>query len=158
MNEELKAYLGLEAKVSAAFNFFINGMISALIYHKVDLVPADTISVAADLILTCLLMFILTALFSTASLKRTKTLGLLEPGNQMIRRLSRLFRYPVLFGAVTGLAVASVLFIFFAPIFAMLGIKLLPFAIYISLKAMGCALLGSGATLMSLHIGLYRGE
>jgi hypothetical protein len=156
MNEELRAYLGLEAKVAAAFNFFINGMLSALIYHKADLVPADTLSLAIDIVLTSLLMFILTAFFGMASLKRTKTLGILEPGSQMIQRLSRLFRHPVLFGTLMGMASAAVLFAVIAPSFGLLGIKTLPFDIYIFLKTIGCALLGSVVTLLSLNVGLRR--
>jgi hypothetical protein len=150
------AYLGLEAKVSAAFNFFINGMIAALIYHKADLVPADTISLSIDLVITCLLMFILTALFCKSSLKRTKTTGILPPGSKMVRRLSRLYRRPVLFGTVLGLAAAIVLFALAAPVLALLGFKSIPFGIYVFLKSTGCALLGSAANQVSLYAGLHR--
>jgi hypothetical protein len=158
MNKELMAYLGLEAKVSAAFNFFINGMISALIYHKADFVPADNISLAIDLLLTCLLMFILTALFSTASLRRTNTIGILEPGNKAIRKLSRLFRRPILFGLLMGMATAAVLFALAAPVFALLGVKTFTFSAYIALKAVGCALLGGTVTMTALYLGLFRVE
>ncbi|MEN6623727.1 MAG: hypothetical protein ABFD50_19535 [Smithella sp.] len=158
MNKELMAYLGLEAKVSAAFNFFINGMISALIYHKTDLVPVDYISLAIDLILTCLLMFILTALFSTASLRRTNTIGILPQGNNAIRKLSRLFRRPVLFGLLMGMATAAFLFVLTAPALALIGVKNLSFGTYIALKATGCALLGGTVTMTALYLGLFRVE
>ena len=42
MNAKIKSYLKAEAIVAAAFNFFINGMIAALIYHKADRVSTDT--------------------------------------------------------------------------------------------------------------------
>lgn len=158
MNEELMAYLGLEAKVSAAFNFFINGMISALIYHKADSVPVDNVSLAIDLILTCLLMFILTALFSTASLRRTNTIGILAPGNKATRKLSRLFRRPILFGLLMGMATAAVLFVLAAPVLALLGVGTLTFGTYIALKATGCALLGGTVTMTALYLGLLRVE
>jgi sterol desaturase/sphingolipid hydroxylase (fatty acid hydroxylase superfamily) len=156
VNEELKAYLGLEAKVSAAFNFFINGMIIALIYHKADLVTADTFSLSIDLIITCLSMFILTALFCKASLRRTKITGILPPGSQMMRRLSRLYRRPVLFGTVLGLAAAMALIALAAPVLALTGLKAIPFGIYVALKSTGCALLGSAANQASLYAGMHR--
>lgn len=43
MNRELAVYLRLQDTIAAAFNFFINGMIAALIYHKANFVPTDTI-------------------------------------------------------------------------------------------------------------------
>lgn len=108
MNEEIKNYLKTEALIAGAFNFFINGMIAALVHHKTDIVPVDAISVAVDLTATCLLMFILTALFDRASIRRTKTAGILKSGSRVVRFLSRLFGHPVWFGVLTDLVVAII--------------------------------------------------
>lgn len=156
MNEEIRDYLRIEAMVAAAFNFFINGMIAALIYHKVDMVPTDTLSIAIDLTLTCLFTFTVTAFFCRASLQRTQTFGILEPGSQLLRRLSRLFRRPLLFGVLLGLATAAILFAAIAPVFTLLGFRAIPFGWYIALKTIFCALLGGGVTLIELYAGMCR--
>lgn len=77
MNRELAVYLRIQASVSAAFSFFIGGMAAALIYHKADFVPADAISNAIDITITCLLTFAITTPFCRASLRRDKTGGVL---------------------------------------------------------------------------------
>jgi hypothetical protein len=158
MNEEIKAYLSIEMKVAAAFNFFINGMVIALIYHKADMVPADTVSIAVDLSLTCLFTFIVSAFFNKASLGRTKTAGILEASNPVIRGLSRLFRHPVLFGALLGFFTAAVMFGLVAPVFAFLGLKELPFDLYLIMKTIFCALLGGGVALIELYAGMCKAE
>lgn len=158
MNQEIKAYLSLQTKVSAAFSFFISGMVVALIYHKADNVPTDTVSLAIDLIITCLLTFILNALFSKANLKSSKTEGILESKNKMIKRLSRLLRRPVLFGILTGFAATVVLFVLMAPVFVLLDLKTIPFGSYVALKTIFCALLGGGSTLFNLYAGMCKAE
>jgi len=119
MNAKIKSYLKAEAIVAAAFNFFINGMIAALIYHKADRVTTDTVSIAIDLVTTCFLTFTITALFCRASVRRTKTADILKTGSCIVRFLSRLFNRPVLFGALTGIITAVVLFTLAAPLFAL---------------------------------------
>lgn len=156
MNKELVAYLRVEAIVSAAFNFFINGFIAALIYHKADWVPADTVSIAADLVITCLFIFTMGALFCTASLRRTKTEGILTSQNPLMRRLSRLFRRPALFGLLLGALTAATLLALIAPAFALLGIRAIPFGGYILLKSVFSALLGCGVALLALYAGMCR--
>ena len=94
MNAELKAYFSIQAKIAAAFNFFINGMIAGLIYHTAEVVPTDVVSIAIDLVITCLLIFTITAFFCRAGLKSTKTQGILPPANNFVRFLARLFRIP----------------------------------------------------------------
>ena len=142
--------------IAAAFNFFINGMVAALIHHKADYVATDAISIAIDLACTCLFTFILTALFCRASVKRTKTIGILETKNRFIRFSSRLFRRPALFGLVMGIIAAVVLFALTAMLFALLGIAALPFGVYVILKCAFAALLGGGATLLELYSGMCR--
>ena len=66
MNRELAVYLRLQATIATTFNFFIGGMIAALIYHKADFVPTDTISIAIDITITCLLTFAITTPFCRA--------------------------------------------------------------------------------------------
>lgn len=154
MNEEIKGYLKAEAIVSAVFNFFINGMAAALIYHKADIVPTGAISVAVDLTATCLLMFILTALFCRASVRRTKTAGILKTGSRIVNFLSKLFVRPVLFGALTGIIAAVALFTLTAPLFAVLGISTLPFGVYVALKCVFTSLLGGGVTALELYLGM----
>ena len=156
MNKELKIYIKTEMIIAAAFNFFINGMVAALIYHKADYVPTDVISIAIDLTATCLFTFIISALFCRASVRRTKTAGILETKSRFMRFLSKLFRRPVLFGAVTGLVAAAVLWIVTAPLFALLGITALPFGVYVALKCVFAALLGSGVTLLELYSGMCK--
>ena len=158
MDKEIKAYLSIEMKVAAAFNFFINGMIIALIYHKADMVPTGTVSLAVDLTLTCLFTFIVSAFFNRASLRRTKTAGILDAPNRVIGYLSRLFRRPVLFGALLGFSTAIIVIGLVAPIFAILGLKELPFSVYITFKTVFCALLGGGVTFIELYSGMCRAE
>lgn len=158
MNEEIRAYLQLEVTVAAAFNFFINGMIAALIYHKADMVPADALSLAVDLTMTCLLIFTLSAFFCRASLRRTKTAGILYSGSKLLQALSRLFRCPLLFGVLLGCAAAAVLWTLLAPALALFNIKAIPFGLYVIFKSILCTLLGGGATLTELYAGLCRIE
>ena len=63
MNRELAVYLRIQASVTAAFSFFIGGMAAALIFHKADFVPADAVSIAIDITITCLLTFAITTPF-----------------------------------------------------------------------------------------------
>lgn len=154
MNKEIKAYIKTEAIIAAAFNFFINGMVAALIHHKADTVATDAISIAIDLTATCLLIFILTAFFSRASLKRTKKESVLENGSRMIRFLSRLLRHPALFGMLMGIAAAIVLFALTTQIFSLLSIGTLPFGVYVALKCVFSAILGGGATALELYLGM----
>jgi hypothetical protein len=156
MDSEIKTYLKAEAIIAAAFNFFINGMVAALIHHKADTVATDALSVAIDLTITCLVMFIITELFCRASLKQTKSTGILDSGNKIQRLSVRLFRWPVLFGAALGFSMAIVLFALIAPVFALLGVQALPFGAYIALKTISCALLGGGVALICLYAGLHK--
>ena len=156
MTEEIKAYLRLEAVVTAAFNFFINGMIAAMIYHKAEWVPADTMSLAIDLTLTCFMTSAITITFCRASLRRTKTESILETKNPLLRRLGRIARRPVLFGASMGLMTLLVLFALVVPAFTLLKISALPFGVYIVLKSLFAALLGAFVTLTALYAGMHK--
>lgn len=156
MDKEIKTYLRLETTVSAAFCFFINGMIAALIYRKADFVPADTVSITADLTITCLLTAILSAYFSRASLRRTKAAAILDARNPAIRRLSRLFRRPALFGILVGFGIAVLFFVLIAPASALLGVNTVPFGLYFTLKTVFSALLGGGLTLLELYAGMHK--
>jgi len=156
MNGELKGYLKMETIVAAAFNFFINGMIAALIYHKADYVATDVISIAIDLICTCLFIFLITAFFCRASVKRTKTEGILPTNSRIVRFLSKLFRLPVLFSIVMGLAAAIILSILIAPLFALFKIYAIPFGAYIALKSVFASLFGGGVTLLELYLGMCK--
>lgn len=158
MNDQVKAYLRVEVVVSAAFNFFINGMIASLIYHKVDYIPADPVSIGVDLLLTCVPVFILTALFDSASLRRAKGTGLYASERKHVQELGRLFRCPLLFGAAAGLAVAAVLTALAAPVLFLLDVTTVSFWTYIVAKPVFTAVLGSGGTLLMLYIGICGGE
>lgn len=154
MNEAVKAYLRLESIVSAAFNFFINGMVSALIYHKADWVPTDAVSIFIDLTLTCLLLFALSAPFCRASLRRAGTVGVLIAESPLARYLGKLHRRPFLLVAllcILSIAVSSILAI---PAFTLLGIFQVPFYLYIMLKPLLAAGLGIFATRTLLYAGM----
>jgi len=156
MNNELKSYLKTEMIIAAAFNFFINGMCAGLIHHKADNVATDIISIAIDLTATCLFTFIISAMFCKASLKRTKTAGILETKNRFMRFSGKLFQRPVLFGAVMGVAAAAVLWVLTASLFMLLGIYALPFGLYVALKCIFAAFLGGGVALLELYSGMCR--
>ena len=158
MNKELTTYLKIEATVAAAFNFFISGMVAALIHHKADMVATDTLNLAIDLTITCLLTFTITAVFCRASLKRTNTAGILNGGGRVSCCLSRLFQRPAVFGVVLGLLAAAALFALTAPIFALLETEALPFHGYMALKTVSCALLGGSVTLLGLYAGMCGTE
>ena len=154
MNKELKSYLKTEMIIAAAFNFFINGMIAALIHHKADYVATDIISIAIDLTCTCLFINIISALFCRVSVRRTKTTGILKTESRFILFSSKLFKHPILFGVLTGTTAAVVLFSLTALFFVWLGIQMLPFGIYVALKCVFTAFLGGGATLLALYSGM----
>ena len=156
MNSELKSYLKTEMIIAAAFNFFINGMCAGLIHHKADYVATDTISIAIDLTCTCLFTFIISALFCRASVKRTKTAGILEMKSRFMRFSGKLFLRPVLFGLVLGFITAAVLWLLTATLFMLLGIYALPFGIYVALKCLFAAFLGGGVALLELYSGMCR--
>ena len=170
MNGELKAmpriaampgiavFLAIQTKIAAAFNFFISGMITALIHHKADVVSLDLVSIAVDLVITCLLTFTITAYFCRASLKSTKTADVLQPTNVFIRFLAKLFRRPLAFGVLLGLFTAAALFAVTAPLLLLLKITSLPFYPYVLLKSVSCMLLGSGVTLLELFAGMCKTE
>ena len=98
--------------------------------------------------------FTITALFCRASVRRTKTADILKTGSCIVRFLSRLFNRPILFGALTGIITAIVLFTLAAPLFALLGIQTLPFGVYITLKCIFSALLGGSVTVLELYAGM----
>jgi hypothetical protein len=156
MTQELKSYIRIETIVAAAFNFFINGMIAALVYHKADYVPTNAISICLDLVLTCLLMCILSAYFCRASLRRTKTAGILEGSGALLKRFGRLLRYPLLFGLVLGLVAAVILSALTVPLFAWLGIYTLPFGWYVVLKVLFTAVFSGGITRFTLYAGMHK--
>ena len=158
MNGQLKAYFRVQAVIAAAFNFFINGMIAGLIYHAAAEVPTNIISIAIDLIITCLLTFTITAFFVRAGLKSTKTAGILPPANRFARFLARLFRAPLGFGVLMGLIVGVALFIVIGPAFTLAGISTLPFYIYVPAKSLFSMLLGSGVTIIEMYAGMRKTE
>jgi protein-S-isoprenylcysteine O-methyltransferase Ste14 len=158
MNEQIKSYIKAESAISAAFNFFINGMIAALIYHKADAVATDAVSIAADLLITCVSIGVLTALFSKASVKRAKTAGMLETDHKVTRLMSRLFRHPVLFGVFAGITAAVILYIPTALLFMLPGILSMPFGFYVVLKSMFAALMGRVFTALELYAGMCKAK
>ena len=158
MNRELAVYLRTQAAIAAVFNFFIGGMIAALIYHKADFVPTDAISIAIDLLITCLLTFAVTTPFSRASLRRDKTGGVLPVNTSPARLLARLSRRPVLLCLSLGLCAALILSVPAALLFSLLGVTSVPFYLYILLKSVFCAVLGAFATGTVLYAGMCRIE
>jgi len=156
MNREIRSYIRAEAIASAAFNFFITGMIVALIFHKADYVPTDIISFAVDQFIVCMLIGILTILFSKASLKRTKFRETQTGGGSLPRLISRLMRRAVLFGVLFGLVMFLATFALIAPILILFSITEIPFGIYVPLKCTFCALLASGATVLELFSGIHK--
>ena len=103
MNRELIAYLRAQAIIAAAFNFFIGGMIAALIYHKADFVPTD--AVVIDLTITCLLTFAITTPFCRAGLRRDKTAMPFYRAQKHVFRGAG--RFCVLRGALRGMCKAG---------------------------------------------------
>jgi len=158
MSKEIRSYLKAEAKLSGAFNFFITGMVVALIFHKADFVPVDLISFAIDLFIVCIFVGILTALFSKASLKRTKFLESRTGGSSLIRFLSRLLRHAVLFGVLLAPVMFIALFVLTYPILFLFSITEIPFGIYIPIKCVFCGLVGAGATTLEIFSGMHKGD
>ena len=158
MTDELKAYFSIQAKIAAAFNFFISGMIVGLIHHTAEEVPTDAVSIAIDLLITCLLTFTITAYFVRAGLKSTKTTGILPPANRFARFLARLYRAPLGFGILMGFASAIALSLVVGSVFVLTGITALPFYLYIALKSISCMLLGSGVTILEMYAGMCKTE
>ena len=156
MNREIRSYIRAEVIASAAFNFFITGMVVALIYHKADYVPTDIIGFAIDLFIVCMFIGILTILFSKASLKRTKFLETQTGGGGLPRFISRLMRRAVLFGVLFGLVMFLAMFALIAPILILFSITEIPFGVYVPLKCAFCALLASGATALELFSGIHK--
>ena len=156
MDQEIRAYVRLEARVSGAFSFFINGMVAALIYHKADTVPFDSVSIAADLLVTCVLMVTLTAYFARASLERTGTSGIYKSDSRFLRSTSLLFRRRFLFGPLAGILVAIPCFLLIAPVPALLHMERISFGGYIVFKTSFTAVLGYSLTRLELYAGMNR--
>jgi len=156
VNKELKAYFCIQAKIAAAFNFFINGMIASMIYHAANEVPTDVISIGIDLAITCLFTSTITAYVIRHGLKSTGTAGVLPPANGFVRFLAKLFRFPLGFGILTGLAAAAALFAIAAPAFALLNITSLPFYLYVLLKSFFSLVFGAGITIFSMYAGICK--
>lgn len=154
MNRELAVYLRIQASVTAAFSFFIGGMAAALIFHKADFVPADTISIAIDITITCLLTFAITTPFCRASLRRDKTGGVITAMTPPARLLARLFRRPVLLVISFSLCAALILSALTALFFVLLGVTAVPFYLYILFKSVSCAMLGAFAAFAVLYAGM----
>jgi len=158
MSRELYYYLRFQAVISASFNFFINGMIAALIYHNADFVVTDAISVTIDITVTCLLIFTITAPFCRASLRRDKTGGLLAAENLPARMLAGLSRYPVLLSVSLSLCTALILSTLAVSFLALLGVSAVPFYLYIALKSVLSAMIGAFATYVLLIAGMYKSK
>jgi len=156
MKREIRSYIKAEAVISGVFNFFINGMAAALIYHKADYIPADITGFAIDQFIICMSIGILTALFSKASLKRTKLSETQTDGGILPCFLSRLLRRAVLFGVLFGLVTFLVTFALTVSIFTLFSITEIPFGIYIPLKCSFFALLAAGATALELFSGIHK--
>lgn len=156
MNRELAVYLRLQAAIAAAFNFFISGMIAALIYHKADFVPTDAISIAIDITITCLLTFAITTPFCRASLRRDKIGGVLAAKTLPARLLARLSRRPVLLCISLSLCAALVLSALTASFFALLNVIAVPFYLYVALKSVFSLMLGAFATCVVLYAGMCQ--
>jgi hypothetical protein len=158
MNSELAAYLRLQAIIAAAYNFFINGMVTALLYHKADFVPADATSIIIDITVTCMLTFAITTFFCRASLRRDKVGGILTAKTSPERLLARLFTRPVLLCASFGLCAALILSVLTVSFTALLGITVVPFYLHVALKSVFSAALGAFATCMVLYAGMCRAD
>jgi len=158
VNEEVKGYLRVSAVMSAAFNFFINGMIAALEYRKTDFVPTNIVSIAIDLGVTCLMIFAITTPFCKSSLRQTKTIGILPAGGRVVRAGSRLYRRPVWFVVLMTLLFALILYVPTASIFLIVGVYEIPFWVYLVLKCVFCAAFGGFITVMELYAGMCKTE
>lgn len=154
MKSELAVYLRIQAAISAAYNFFISGMIASLIYHKADFVKTDALSIAVDLMITCIMTFAITTPFCRMSLRRDKTKGVLADKTHPARLFVWFFNRPLLLCAIFGLGSALILFVPAAALFALLSVKEIPFYFYILLKSVFCAALGAFATCSVLYTGM----
>lgn len=157
MNGVLAGYLRLQASNAAAFNFFIGGMIAALIYHKEDFVPSDALSIATDITITCLLTFAITMPFCRASLRRDETGGILTAKTPQARLLTRLYRSPVLFCASLGLCSALILSTLTVSLFTLSSVTTMPFYLYVGFKSVFSAVAGAFATCAALYAGMCAG-
>jgi len=154
MSRELASYLRLHAVIAAAFNLFIGGLIASLLYHKADVVPTDPVSIAIDLLITCLLTFAISTPFCRASLRRDGTGGVLSMNSPPARLLAWLFYRPAIMSVSLGICVALALFALLASLFTLLGVTDMPFYPYIAFKSALCAALGAFATVTMLYAGM----
>ena len=157
MNEELKAYFKIEAKIAAAFNFFISGMVAGIIHHKADAISMDPVSIAIDLLITCILTFTVTAFFVRMSLRNTQTVDILPAPNRLMAFLAALFDSPLGFGVLMGVVTAVILFFIIAPLFALVfHVPALPFYLYVFVKALTSLALGACVTLLEMYSGMCQ--
>jgi hypothetical protein len=158
MTRELTSYLRIQAIICAAFNFFIGGFIAALIYHQADFVPTDAVSISIDIMITCLLTFLITTPFCRSSLRRDKTGGILVAKSAAARWLSGLSRHPILMCLLLGVCTALILSIPVILLFMILRVSAVPFYLYIVLKCLFCAAMGVYVTVTVLFAGMLRPE
>ncbi|MBR0092802.1 MAG: hypothetical protein IJP92_14010 [Lachnospiraceae bacterium] len=76
MNRKEKITLGIEAEMNFLISGFLNGLCAWLIYRGSPFVPVDFWSRFIDTTITCFLVSVCTAFFSTASAKRYRRQGL----------------------------------------------------------------------------------
>lgn len=156
MNHELSAYVRIQAIITAAFSFFITGMVTALIYHQADFVPTDAISLVIDLLITCLLTYAITSPFARASLRRDKVGGLIEAKSSFDRLLARLYRRPFWLSALLGVCTFLTLSVLFVTLFALISLEQVPFYPYVMLKSVLGSVLGAFVTVTVLYSGMLR--
>lgn len=158
MDQEIKANLRIEVIVSAAFCFFINGMLSALVFHQTDTVSLSHLFIAIDISSVSMFVAIITALFSWSSVRRYKAVGIIVSGSRIMRQLSRLFRHPFLFGLLMGIAASLVFFILAVLFLTLFKITELQFGVYLVLKTVFCGLLGAFTSFTCLYAGICKNE
>ena len=158
MNRELAAYLRLQVLITAVLNFFIAGMIAGLIYHQAVLVPADSVSVVIDIMITSFLTFAITAPFARASLRRDKTGGVIEAKSSSARLLSRLSRRPLLMCILIGTCTVFLLSVSAVSLLSFFHVISVPFYLYVAVKSVSCSALGAFVTGTVLYAGMLRTE
>jgi hypothetical protein len=150
-------------------------MIAGLIHHGAATVPMDIISLAIEIVSTCLITFTVSAYFVQASLISSKTTAILPPTNGFVCFLAKLYNassgggtskkgnisiggiiYPLRFGITMGLTAAIVFFAIIAPVFALLHVSALPFFTFVLGKSFLWMLLGASVTVLEMYIGMCK--
>ncbi|MGB8143906.1 MAG: hypothetical protein WCF05_01810 [Chromatiaceae bacterium] len=124
--QSVDSYIRIQASVTAIINMIVNPLVSWLGNQARD--PTAIVSVAVDMVMTCLIMSTVIALFISAGTQKALRAGTLDARYQARwGALARLPKSGLLFGLSVGIGSAVVLVPLTFWLFNLFGVEAIPF-------------------------------